>query len=238
MPKTKIKTADAAIKRIVSDNAAFMRSHPLVGFFDKFLGQQTPFVTIVLCSDSRCQLEAFCSQPFNNAFEVANAGNRFRADKFSVSFAVKYLETPVLMVIGHTDCGAIKAAMGDYSGEDEDICAGLDGLHLALKRDDESMPFETRVLINVIVNVNLQVEAAMRTYTDLVATGKLTIIGGVFDMHNQLGKGNGKLHLFNINNAKTIAELSAHPACTELTEKQKAATLLDLSTLIPSGTKG
>ena len=129
MPKTKIKTADAAIKRIVSDNAAFMRSHPLVGFFDKFLGQQTPFVTIVLCSDSRCQLEAFCSQPFNNAFEVANAGNRFRADKFSVSFAVKYLETPVLMVIGHTDCGAIKAAMGDYSGEDEDICAGLDGLH-------------------------------------------------------------------------------------------------------------
>jgi carbonic anhydrase len=233
MPQTRIRTADAAIKRILDDNTAFMATHPLEGFFDHFLGQQTPYATVVLCSDSRCQLEAFCNQPFNNIFEVANAGNRFQADVFSVSFGVKVLKTPILLIIGHTDCGAIKAAMCSHQHLDADLRSGLDGLHINHPHTDPNTaePHPHTVMLNAIGNVNLQVAAALKSYQKQLEADAVCIIGGLFDMHNQLGGGNGKLHLFNINGQTDMATLRAHPVLLGVTAGQKAASLLDISRL-------
>ncbi|MBI1363079.1 MAG: hypothetical protein GC134_03765 [Proteobacteria bacterium] len=234
-PKTHIRTADAAITRVIADNMAFMEDHPLEGFFDHFLDQQTPFATLVLCSDSRCQLEAFCSQPFNSIFEVSNAGNRFKADMFSVSFGVKVLKTPLLLIIGHTDCGAIKAAMADHSKLDAEIQAGLDGLNLPAHSQpgDDTATYNSKVLVNVIANVNAQVRAAVDTYSKQVADGNLSVVGALFDIHNLLGHGNGKLHIFNVSGETAIDKLHMHKTLRHLSDAEKKLTLLDISKAMP-----
>jgi carbonic anhydrase len=78
--------------------------------------EQKPFAVILTCSDSRVPPEIFFDQKLGNIFTIRNAGNI--ADKTalgSIEYAVNYLKTRLIVVCGHSKCGAITAA---HSGEE------------------------------------------------------------------------------------------------------------------------
>lgn len=108
---------DAAQKTLEEGNARYISGamlHPDGGQdrrADTTANGQHPTVTVVTCSDSRVPAELIFDQGIGNIFVVRVAGNFCNTDEIgSVEYAVEHLETPLLVVMGHTKCGAVTAA--------------------------------------------------------------------------------------------------------------------------------
>src|SRR3990170_3144717 len=72
---------------------------------------QYPFAVILSCMDSRTSVELIFDQGLGDLFSIRVAGNIVNNDILgSIEYALKYVGTKVLMVLGHTECGAIKSA--------------------------------------------------------------------------------------------------------------------------------
>lgn len=155
------------------------------------LDKQTPRATVVMCSDSRVQNDALSTASMNDMFIIRNIGNQLDTAKGSVEYGIRHLHTPILLIVGHSGCGAIKAGLSDFRRETRHIRSEL----ITLETDPKQTLEE-----NIIDNVNQQVTHAMRRFEDLVKQDQLLVIGAVYDIHNDFGKGNGRLILININN--------------------------------------
>ena len=80
---------------------------------------QHPFAAIIACADSRCPVEQVFDQSWGDLFVVRVAGNVCSTEVTgSVEFALDKLGTPLLVVLGHTHCGAVEAASAgaDFTG--------------------------------------------------------------------------------------------------------------------------
>jgi carbonic anhydrase len=165
--------------------------------FHEYREQQTPRATVVTCSDSRVHTSAFDSTPENDVFMVRNIGNQIGHAEGSVEYGVEQLATPVLMVIGHTGCGAVKAALGDLTKQSKAVRGEL--AHMKLPKPEAAKDEKTAWSDGVVANVHLQVAGAVRTYGERVQQGKLTIVGAVYDFRNDLGNGAGKLTIVDVN---------------------------------------
>ena len=66
-----------------------------------------------MCSDSRVQSEAFRIQNVNDLFIVRNIGNQVINSSGSIEFGIRFLKTPVLLIVGHSGCGAIEAVVNN-----------------------------------------------------------------------------------------------------------------------------
>lgn len=182
-----------AITDLVKDNAAFVQSKT-TEHFQEFQDIQNPRVTMVLCSDSRVQTSNFSQNGAENDLFIArNIGNQFITTKGSVEFGVNVLKTPVLIFVGHSHCGAIKAAMGDFSKVDPAIQKELGTLDVKAAPDAKQ---------GVVLNVHQQVAAALSNFKEKVASGALAIIGAIYDFRNDYGYGNGQLIIVNLNGEK------------------------------------
>ncbi|HEY0469359.1 MAG TPA: carbonic anhydrase [Polyangiaceae bacterium] len=80
-------------------------------FFAAFADKQTPRATVITCADSRVQSQAWDLTPENDDFTIRDIGNLVQNVEGSVEYGVEHLHTPLLVVVGHTGCGAVKAAM-------------------------------------------------------------------------------------------------------------------------------
>jgi carbonic anhydrase len=79
---------------------------------------QKPVAAIVTCSDSRVSPEIYFDQKLGDIFVVRNAGNIADATALgSIEYAVTHLKVPLVVVVGHSRCGAVKGALnsGEYS---------------------------------------------------------------------------------------------------------------------------
>lgn len=103
------ETIKGAIRDVVEDNADLAKLTPKE-HFQTFHDIQNPRVTMLLCSDSRVQVDNFSHGAENDIFVARNIGNQYVTTKGSVEYGVNVLKTPVLLIIGHSHCGAIKAA--------------------------------------------------------------------------------------------------------------------------------
>ncbi len=187
-----------ALQRIIEGNDAFVRKHD-AGYYKAYATAQHPFVTMITCSDARVHPSVFINDPVDNVFVIRNVGNQIQNSCGSIDYGIYHLHTPVLLIIGHTHCGAVKAAMGNYMNESPCIVNELNGLHLPLKHDDGNGSFEERWLLNVERNVDYQVDFCIKKYDRLVNTGQLAVVGAVYDFINAYGRGEGRLVITNIN---------------------------------------
>jgi carbonic anhydrase len=75
---------------------------------------QHPFVSVLSCSDSRVPLELIFDQGIGDIFVVRVAGNVIDTNEIgSLEYGVRHLATPLIVVLGHTHCGAVAAAVKD-----------------------------------------------------------------------------------------------------------------------------
>lgn len=212
-------TPNSTIKKVIEGNDAFKHSHDR-SHFEPFQTGQVPNLTVITCADSRVHTQLFGFEADNNIFIIRNVGNQIENSEGSVDYGIYHLPTKVLMIMGHSSCGAVKAAMGDYSGESTGIIAELDTLKPVMDMDDGEGPFNDRWAKNVERNVDLQVAHALELYKDKVAAGELAIVGAVYDFNDLWGKGRGSLVVVNINGENNVNKIMNHPVLNELSKAE------------------
>src|SRR5262245_48831039 len=111
------KDPSEALARLKAGNARFAdgktrHAHESADWRKHLVGEQKPFATVLGCSDSRVPPELVFDQGFGDLFIVRVAGNVVAADVVaSLAYAALHLGTWLLVVMGHTGCGAVTAAL-------------------------------------------------------------------------------------------------------------------------------
>jgi len=200
------------IESIKEDMLAFEKNFPLDSLQRTNFGQE-PLITLLTCSDSRVPLYVF-GETFNRIFSVENIGNQVKTSEGSILYGLLHLHTPFMLIVGHSDCGALKAAMSDYSGEPGAIARELDNVKKSLHeiqssaytlREEPSVKYTQLAELNVDMQVNYML--ANTAVARLVEEGSLSIIGIILDLHNVYGQGYGKSYLINHNGVRNLQQL-------------------------------
>ena len=187
--ESETKQLSGIVQNLLQDNDEFVKSHG-PDYFQPFTEGQKPRATVVTCSDSRVHTHALDKTPDGDLFMVRNIGNQLRTAEGSIEYGVHHLHTPLLIFVGHSACGAIHAASGDYRKESRTIKRELSTI--MIPKGIENMD-------GVKKNVNNQVAAALKKFGHEIHAGKLTVIGAVYDFRNDLGLGQGRLVVINVN---------------------------------------
>lgn len=189
LPVSESEQLRSIVGNLLQDNDEFVKSRS-DAYFKPLAAGQAPRATVVTCSDSRVHTHALDKTPDGDLFMIRNIGNQLHTAEGSVEYGVHHLHTPLLIFIGHSSCGAIKAVSGNYSRESRAIKRELDSIRIT--KGMSSMD-------GVRTNVNNQVAAAMKKFSHEVKRGELTVIGAVYDFTNDYGQGYGKLNIVNLN---------------------------------------
>src|SRR6185369_10232592 len=110
-------SADQALARLVAGNRRFVAGKarfPTVqkGVLADLAKGQRPYATIIGCSDSRVPPELVFDASFGELFIVRVAGNVMSPEVMgSIQYAAMHLQTPLFVVMGHEECGAVAAAL-------------------------------------------------------------------------------------------------------------------------------
>jgi carbonic anhydrase len=209
-------------------NAGLGKEH-----FAKFADKQAPRATVVTCSDSRVQSSAWDRTPENDAFTIRNIGNQVTTAHGSVEYGLEHLHTPVLFILGHTGCGAVKAAMGKLDGLEAPIKAELSGLKLP--PTDPKLPERKAWANAVVANVNAQVDFAVTHFGKLLREQKVSVVGAVYDFRNDLGRGAGRISVVNVNGNTEPKRLRAFESALDATPHADSNKLTPTDQLIPGG---
>lgn len=102
-----------AKKRLVDGNRCFVnKSYPSRHI--KNTQEQKPFAIVLGCSDSRVPIETIFDQSFGDLFIIRIAGNIVAPSQIgSIEFAISKFKSSLLIVLGHSDCGAISASIDE-----------------------------------------------------------------------------------------------------------------------------
>jgi carbonic anhydrase len=197
------------LKDIFENNNSFVTGHG-DAFFKAHMNAQHPRITLVACCDSRVQPIVIEPDPIDKVFTIETIGNQMTSAQGSVDYGILHLHTPVLLIMGHTDCGAIKAFMKGYEKENDAIKGELDNLKAALKPSTGGS-FEEELMNNIKKNVEHQVSTAMNRYKSLIDEGKLTVVGAIYDFMNALGKDCGRVVITSINGVSDPKQIKLMP---------------------------
>lgn len=163
-------------------NAMFLKSVSPTVLANLAKGQH-PFVAVLTCSDSRISPNSIFNLSLGEAFVVRVAGN-CAADPTvlgSLEYAVSHLEVRALLVLGHTDCGAVKASCSCVDhGNLEPVMRDIARARALLPKDrarDNGSVEESNVLVQV-----RRLKDLSPVIRDAAESGKLEIIGAVFDI--------------------------------------------------------
>ncbi len=210
------------LKHLVEGNIKYVEKHS--SEFEQLKLKQSPKVALLTCCDSRVPQNLFDSDSPNEIFTVRNIGNQFRNSEGSVKYTILHLNTPLLIVLGHTGCGAIKAVLSDYREDDDAIQREVIGLVNSIRianqtRDMSKITDETLKLATYAqFNVDHQISKIMAEYTVKAKIQKqeLYVVGMVFDIHGVYGDEPAHVYITNINGATDISEIKKHDLAVEI----------------------
>ena len=180
-------TPDQALEKLVAGNDRFVnqkrtkRNQDQNRLTEVAQGQE-PFAAILGCADSRVPAEIVFDQGLGDLFVCRVAGNIATPEEIgSLEFGTLVLGSKVLMVMGHERCGAVKAAIkgGELPGQIGSLIKSIDIGTVTSKSDDL-----TSLEKAAKANVSHQVEVLKQSpvLSDLIAKGKLKIVGSYYDL--------------------------------------------------------
>jgi carbonic anhydrase len=102
------KRPEEVIAEVFKTNDAFVRGRG-EDYFKSHLEVQRPEITLLTCSDSRVQPSILSEEMIDKVFVIRNIGNQLENSAGSVDYGIFHLQTPLLMVLGHVNCGAVRA---------------------------------------------------------------------------------------------------------------------------------
>jgi high affinity sulfate transporter 1 len=208
------------VAQIVLGNNFFTQTHPRE-YFESFGLEQKPYITLVTCSDSRVPLNSLMPDTSNRVFSIKNIGNQILSTEGSVDYGIYHLKTPMLLFLGHSDCGAIKAYINGFDDETYNIKHELDFLQPSIKELSNHTNSEKLHTHIIEKNLDYQVNIAYKKYKDLIIEGKLIIMAGFYDFRGEFGKGMGNIVIVNVNKHKDVNEMRNLPLFNNLSTLQK-----------------
>ena len=149
---------------------------------------QAPFAAILGCANSRVAPELAFDQGPGELFVVRVAGNFVTPDGLgSLEYGVAVLGTKVIMVLGHTSCGAVDATVAalqkgnDLPGHIADLVRAMKpGIEPILKQPGDDLR-QRAVVANVRANVQ-RLQESTPILADMIKAGKLRVVGAVYDL--------------------------------------------------------
>jgi carbonic anhydrase len=154
---------------------------------------QFPFATILSCIDSRVSSELVFDQGLGDIFSVRIAGNFANKDILgSMEFACKLAGTKLVLVLGHTACGAIKGACDDAKlGNLTSMLAKIKPAVKAVSTpEDASLRNSSNIeFVNNVAakNVHLTIDRIVNeseVLAEMQNNGEIKIVGGMYDIHS------------------------------------------------------
>lgn len=162
---------------------------------------QHPFATILSCSDSRVPPELIFDQGLGDIFIIRVAGNIVEPTTLgSIEYGLEHLHTPLLVILGHESCGAVKATM-DASGEPEGnigailkkIMPAVNTAKKAGKGKDEALNLAIQENIR---NTYQDIMKNSKIVSHLVHEGEVKVIGAQYYL------GSGKVEIVDLASGK------------------------------------
>jgi carbonic anhydrase len=163
----------------------------LLKLVDDHTESQAPFAAILGCSDSRVPVEIVFDQGLGDLFVVRLAGNIASINAIgSLEFSCKLLGSKIIVVLGHTSCGAVKAACDrTYLGNLETLVKCIepalqDESVAHLTRDSNDKDFLKKVTILNIrhqINTIYNQSEILRTMLD---SGQIILVGALYDVNS------------------------------------------------------
>lgn len=193
-------TPDAALKRLIDGNARFVAGKTvncdLMKQVKETANQQSPTAVIVGCIDSRVPPELVFDQRIGDIFSARVAGNFVNTDILgSLEFATAAAGSKLIVVLGHSECGAIKGAVDDVKLGN--LTSMLANIRPSLaKLNYAGVPSsKDKALVQKVADQNAKDAAAMimsksPVIADLVKAGKVKIVSAMHDI------GTGRISFF------------------------------------------
>ena len=164
--ETKLRTADPDPRCFNSPRALATSQHP--------------WATVLTCSDSRVSPNWVFDTTPGELFVIRNAGNSaFDEAMASVEYGVSVLKTPLLMVMGHSGCGAVTAAM-----DANPLTPSLDRLIQPIRKNiNGSSNLEEAVKRNALASASTLIQRST-VLADAKASGALKLVVGCFQINS------------------------------------------------------
>ena len=187
---------DSCLLELKNGNNRFVEKEPinrdLMQQVEQTSNGQFPFATILSCIDSRVSSELIFDQGIGDIFSVRIAGNFANEDILgSMEFACKLAGTKLIVVLGHTACGAVKGAcdharLGNLTTLINKIEPAVEAV---IEPTDENLRNSSNIdFVNTVAEKNVEMTIAkIRIDSPVLAEmekqGEIKIIGGMYDIN-------------------------------------------------------
>jgi carbonic anhydrase len=181
-----LPTSKQALQKLLDGNFRFEHGET-VAQRQAIAQKQTPFAIVFSCADSRVPPEIVFNQSLGDLFTIRTAGHVIdNATLGSIEYGVADLSIPLLVVLGHERCGAVKAtieAIDHHTAVPGSIQALVDYVRPSvLKAQGQgNVRLASAIRNNVIYTVNA-LSSRSKIISDAVNAGKLTIVGADYDL--------------------------------------------------------
>jgi carbonic anhydrase len=158
---------------------------------------QFPFAFILSCIDSRTSAELIFDQGLGDIFSCRIAGNILNDDILgSMEFACKIAGSKVVVVLGHTKCGAIKGAcQGVQMGHLTGLLEKIQSVISQEQNGKENIPSQDPTFVEHVTRLNIQhvmneIPQRSKVIADMLEKGEIALAGGLYDVET------GRVHFF------------------------------------------
>jgi carbonic anhydrase len=183
-------TPDDVWSELMAGNKRFVEDHPRVRPYTRerieLAGGQHPRAIILGCADSRVSPELVFDQTLGDVFVVRTAGNIVDPIALgSIEYAVEHLHSHLLVVLGHSSCGAVKAAVAGGEMPTTHLQAIVDRIRPTVQRLSSCFEGEELVERSVIGNARQSATDIVANSTllrDAVSKGELKVVSAVYEL--------------------------------------------------------
>ncbi|MBU1234098.1 MAG: carbonic anhydrase [Proteobacteria bacterium] len=199
--KAEKPSPDAAIQMLKDGNQRFVAGQPkqphtdvarLIQAGSENQGDHA-YATVIACSDSRVPVEILFDAGVMDIFVIRVAGNVIDVDEAgSIEYGLAHVNTPVLVVLGHTQCGAVTAVTGVVQGHghalERNIPPLVDNIIPAVKKaiaDNPDVQGADVIPFGIEENIWQGIEdlfMSSPSSRDMVKSGKVKVVGAIYDV--------------------------------------------------------
>ncbi len=154
---------------------------------------QSPFCIVLTCSDSRVPVETVFDRGVGDLFVIRVAGNVVSSDLIgSIEYAAFHFSTPLCLVMGHTNCGAVAAAVEYSNTTEKPPTCSISGLLEKISPSVREAKAELKqctakrlIQASTVNNVKNSIQTITKGSTlihGLIASGSFSVVGGLYDI--------------------------------------------------------
>ena len=180
-------TPDAALQELMAGNQRFTsgsmtsNEHDLAILKEKTIDKQEPFAGVLSCADSRVPVELLFDQTIGHIFVTRVAGNVVTPEIIaSLEYGAAVLGTKVILVMGHANCGAVKATI-----QGKEVPGQISALypHIQPAVDQAGHDLDAAIKANARIQAALLRESST-VISGLLKEGKLKVVAAYYDIAN------------------------------------------------------